>query len=441
MLPIQSTEIVVQKSKLEKAEEAKHCLPFSFVNRLQLFEKKDLTDDQKNSLRQRIIKEHASDKLNKKFTISFPDEFDRNYDPLLAETHEPKKLSSRFQNFCHSAIASAILMASFHSKKQRQQYDQIREKDAQILLDEDFATFRLSLEDGDRVKYDAILSGKIEDIIKGNFVFRLGGNNETYEMTHLGEAWNHHLARFATFQINGPRVGRSQSQPSYATMVKSAKMGLKFLETLADHYRERRETKGRIVLKGFSLGNGIFSELLRWHPLNRNEHDYLVYSVNTFSRLSDVPSGFFSQHVGISYLRNILEKVCSLGGRVIRWAKFDFDAVEAARLLSRLNIPQAILQASICDDEALKSVDDGVISANAALLNQIIKSKEMHKKILGSNVFYDKEALNASFFQKTEMTHCIENLRWSLFILSEFDELVAWAKKSSNHNERNPANV
>lgn len=440
MLSVQSISIVDQKNELEKAE-LKNCLPFPLIARLQLFEKKDLTEDQKKIIREMIIKEHATDTLNKEFTISFANEFDRNYDPFLAETHKPKNLHARFRNFCHSAIASVILIASFHSQRQRQQWDQMRKENAQILLNNGFATFRFSLEDGDRVNYDAILSGKIEDIMEGNFVFRLGGNNETYEMTHLDEAWHHHFARFATFQINGPRVGRSQGLPCYATMIQAAKMGVKFLEALSDYYRERREGKGRIVFKGFSLGNGIFSELLRWSQLNTKDHDYLIYSVNTFSRLSDVPSGFFSQHIGIPYLRGICEKICSLGGRFIRWTKFDFDAVENAHLLSRLNIPQVILQASICDGGSLKSVDDGVISAEAALLNQIIKSKEMHKKILGSNVFYDKKILNPSLFQKTEVTHCMENSRWSLYILSNFDKFVAWAKEPSNQIERKQINV
>jgi hypothetical protein len=410
----------------------KCSLPHSIIERFKIFETEGLykNENQWDILRKIIIAEQTQSQLNKKLIIAFPGELRHKFDPSFMRE---SNFSTQFRKFCHYAVASTVLIASLQPWFVRRLLDKQRMNAAEILLDNGFSTTRLTLQDGDGVEYDAILSGKINDIMDGSFVFRWGGNAETYEMSHLIETWENHFSGFATFQINGPGVGRSQGRPSYANIMKAAKVGLTFLETLTDHYRDRRiRSKGRIVLAGFSLGNGVFSELLRWHKLSTHENDYLVYSINTFSRLSDVPSGFFSQHIGFSWARTVSEKICFLGNRFFRWVKFDFDAVRAAHLLSNLKVPQAILQACVFDGEKLIAIDDGIVSADASLLTQIIKSKEMHRKLAASNVFYDKEVLNPSLFKYTEQTHCIDNSRWSARLLATFDEIVAWARQPSN---------
>lgn len=402
-------------------------LPSTLIKRLLIFERETLYTDPHlkwESLRSRIIREQASPKLNKKLIVKFPDYTSRKFDPFDAQSN---LFLGSFRRFLHHKIASIVLASSLHTQKERQEQDRLRSEGAQKLLEKRFATLRFTLEDGDGIKYDAILSGKINDIINGNFVFRLGGNNETYEMSHYDETRLNHLAGFATLQVNGPGVGRSQGQPSYANMVNVAKMGVKFLEELTHHYRHQRTSlKGRIVLKGFSLGNGVLSETLRWYKPNTDEADYLVYSVNTFSRLSDVPSGLFSQHIGVFWIRRISETICSLGNRLFRWVKFDFDAVRAARLLTRLNIPQAIMQASVFDGNNPIAVDDGVVTANASLLNQVTKSGKMHKKLIASNLYGENMLKNSTL--KFEETHCIENVRWSHSLLKRFDDIILWAK-------------
>jgi hypothetical protein len=388
----------------------KFPLPHIIVERFHAFEMKKLDKKLKDhSLRELTLKELASNELKNIMVFRFPEK--SNLRPLRG-----------IRRLLHHHIASTVSLASQHTQEQRFGQDLMRFSSAQDLMEQKFTVIRLTLEDEDGIRYDSILSGKIEHIIAGKFVFRLGGNNETYERSFLEETLLNDSGDFATFQSNGPGVGRSQGRPSYASMIECARLGLRFLESLSEHYREHRKgEKGKIVLKGFSLGNGVLSEVLRWYNLNTSDNDYLVYSINTFSRLSDVPSGFVGQCVENYLLRRAAEKICFVVDRLFRWAKFDFDAVWAARRLSRLGICQTIMQASIPDGEKLIAVDDGVISADASLLSHVIRIKNMQKKIFVPNEFYDLEKLQEC--KRTKFTHCQEDRDCSLLMLTNFDDI------------------
>jgi len=337
-----------------------------------------------------------------------------------------KALGHYFRAPLHRLAMQTVLAASLDSERRRQWLDDLRWQQGKALLDRNIAVFRIALQDDEGIKYDGVLSGRLEDMIAGRLVLRLGGNAEPYETSFEGQTLLHSESGFATVQINPPAVGRSQGKPLASTMAEAARLGILFVEAISKQYQQQRQNqKAKIVLKGFSLGAGALAEAMASHCFKTEDANYMVMSINTFGRLSDVPAGMVSQFVRQPILRKVCHTVCSIANGIFRVLGVEMDGVRTAQRLSELGIPQIVIQACYQCEGKMKVLDDGIIAGRVALLTRLLENNIMHKKIVIPNIsFSEKMVRRQEGSGNPKFLHCDIDDEIVVNLLDNFDEIV-----------------
>lgn len=165
--------------------------------------------------------------------------------------------------------------------------------------------------------------------------------------------------------VNGPTVGRSQGRPTPYQNGAAFEAGLQFLE------KEIQAT--HIIMKGHCFGNGALAGAILQHDFEKAQNarlesgnpkiNYLLISDRTFSRLSDIASEMVSFNVTL--ISGLVKVAFFLLG-------IELNCVEASKKLSQKEIKQIIIQ---------HDADDGTISANVGLAQNLIKEKILDNKI------------------------------------------------------------
>lgn len=204
--------------------------------------------------------------------------------------------------------------------------------------------------------YDAYLISHPSTEKTGRFAIHALGNCMTMEHFMIRLAKEDLSQKCTTLLINGPAVGLSRGWPTQYQMGAGFEAGLQFLERVAK--------ASHIVMKTFSLGNGMMSEAILQHDFTegmKRKIRYLCISQCSFSRLSTIAK--------------------ALIGRVAKPVLFvvglDLEGVEAARKLSDLGIAQIIVQHRSNDD----SGSDGIIPDRTSLAFELRKDPLLKKKI------------------------------------------------------------
>lgn len=199
------------------------------------------------------------------------------------------------------------------------------------------------------VCYDATLVYKQDTAANGKWCIHALGNMMAMEEYVREYAEEDSALGANTLLINGPAVGRSGGWPTRYQMGAGFEAGLQFLE------KEVNAT--HIVMKGLSLGGGMFAEAMRAHEFYRSKR-YLAIFDRTFSRLSDVAAAMVAR---------IVRPVFFLAG-------IQLDTVSGVRKLRDLRIPHIIIQNS---DASVGG--DGVIPNHAGLAGAVTEHVDLVK--------------------------------------------------------------
>ena len=224
-----------------------------------------------------------------------------------------------------------------------------------LKLNPDFFVKRVSLcKSG--TKYDGYLIAHHQWANNGRWTLNALGNVGTIEYSLFGLATENAANQCNTLLINAPSVGKSGGWPTRYQMGAGLEAGLQYLETVvkAQH----------IIMRGFSLGSGMWSEGILQHDFNeglKKNIRYLAISEVSFCSLSNVAK---------AYAGKIAPLFFYLAG-------MELDGIAGARKLSRLDIKQIVIQHSSLDGTG----SDGVIPDNASLATALRNDPFMTNKV------------------------------------------------------------
>jgi hypothetical protein len=236
----------------------------------------------------------------------------------------------------------------------------------------------------DGYEIDAMIIGKISTLNNGRWVLASNGNGEFYEDK---------LASRLNFKeilsgINGnaivfnyPGVGASSGLPSRQAMAKAYLAMLNFLED-----QENGVGAKEIVGYGHSIGGGVQGDALKIHDLKKDTIKYVFVKSRTFSDLSSTVSTLVSRALGLLV-------------KILGW---NMDSVESSK---KLQAPEIIMQTAKVNryvelTDSSKIIDDGVITANAALAKAMLEDKKyskVNKIFIGMPERHNDELNDSSF--------------------------------------------
>jgi hypothetical protein len=174
------------------------------------------------------------------------------------------------------------------------------------------------------------------------WVIHATGNNEPIESSHylvsrLNQAGYHVLL------VQGPGAGLSEGPFNPKTLGETQRVALRFLETVIK--------PDQIILSGYAIGGAAIGAAIDQHEFLQGEEapEYRVVRTMTFSRISSVAG-------------TVLGGLC-------RWSGAELDNRPSSRKLSRLGIPEIVVQQAVHGTQTV--CHDGVISQSASLAQAV----------------------------------------------------------------------
>jgi hypothetical protein len=227
------------------------------------------------------------------------------------------------------------------------------------------------------------------------------GNGELLEFRRNCRDTYNYLTqiRSGALFFNYPGVGKSQGWPKKSLILKAYYALLKLLED-PDGLGAKD-----IIGYGWSLGGGVQSEALQYHPF-KTSINYVFVKDRTFSSL----------------VRTIIDVAGTTLSKISKFSKWDLNSFASSTWLSKHNIPEVIVQCGFVAYEStidletnshfpLKEIsqirDDVVITKQASLAKKILETPSFPKE--SQNLFITKENHSGRFYLEP-LIKTIQNL-------------------------------
>ena len=195
-----------------------------------------------------------------------------------------------------------------------------------IHVSDDIILRRVVLEKDNR-RYSGLMLSNSKTIDNGQWVIQATGNLEPIETSAEAMYNIYRREKFNLLMINGPCAGGGTGYASPECLGEAQELGLQLLEKGV-----RAKT---IVMAGRSLGAAAMGQAILAHDFTEGVNYYCA-SMMTFDRVSNIAYKMFKRSMG----RLIGKLVCV----ICKWSGAEMDTVAASRKLSRLNIPEIIIQ-------------------------------------------------------------------------------------------------
>lgn len=202
----------------------------------------------------------------------------------------------------------------------------IKEDAVHQLRDSNFIVREVTLQKNG-TRYQGILVGHSLTINNGHWTVQATGNFEQIEKSLRDISIIHAQSGFNTLMINGPAVSLSEGQATPETMGEAQEIGMRFVEDAlhATH----------VILSGRSIGAGAMAKAIEKHDFKPHIR-YAVATEMTFHKISYVAKRIVGRIVPA--LKDYVEGI-------LKWTDSEIDLLPASAKLSRLGIPEVVIQA------------------------------------------------------------------------------------------------